>query len=200
MAKKIIFIIICFLLFSFILVKINEREEIYLLPVVQEEQNFEFEYTQNIPIPKDIQDMLDETWKKELLKQEELAKQEEIRQQEEFKSHPIIKENTSRSSQDRTEKQGEYMKFTATGYCPCEKCCGVADGLTASGKIAESNHTVAMPKSYSFGTKIEIKNYGMYVVEDRGGAIKGNKIDIFFDTHEEALTFGKRTVYLKVVE
>jgi len=38
-----------------------------------------------------------------------------------------------------------------------------------------------------------------YTAEDRGGAIKGNKIDVFFDTHKEALNFGRQTaeVYIK---
>lgn len=57
-----------------------------------------------------------------------------------------------------------------------------------------------MPKGYSFGTKIEIKNLGTFVVEDRGGAINGNKLDIYFDTHQEALNWGRRTVYVKVIE
>lgn len=56
-----------------------------------------------------------------------------------------------------------------------------------------------MSSSYSFGTKVEIKGMGTYVVEDRGGAIKGNKIDIYFDSHQEALNFGRRTVYLRVI-
>ena len=49
-----------------------------------------------------------------------------------------------------------------------------------------------------FGTIVEINGIE-YTVEDIGGAIKGNHIDIFFDTHEEALQFGKQKaeVYLK---
>ena len=47
--------------------------------------------------------------------------------------------------------------------------------------------------------KIKIKGMGTYIVQDRGGAIKGNKIDIFFNTHQEALNFGRRTVYIKIL-
>ena len=57
-----------------------------------------------------------------------------------------------------------------------------------------------MSNSYKFGTKVEIQGMGTYVVEDRGGAIKGNRIDIFYSNHKSALDFGKRTVYLKVVQ
>ena len=68
------------------------------------------------------------------------------------------------------------------------------------GTIPQANRTVAMPKGYSYGTKIEIQGMGTYIVEDRGGAIKGNKIDIYFNSHKEALNFGKRTVYLRAVK
>lgn len=106
---------------------------------------------------------------------------------------------TSRGGSTIKDNNG-WIKFTATAYCPCVKCCGKTNGITASGAKATAGRTVAMPKGYSFGTKIEIKGMGTYVVEDRGGAIKGNKIDIFFNTHQEALNFGRKTIYLKVVE
>ena len=41
---------------------------------------------------------------------------------------------------------------------------------------------------------------GIYTVEDRGGAITGNKIDVFFNSHSEALKFGRRNLRIKVVE
>lgn len=109
------------------------------------------------------------------------------------------KKVTSRSSSERTAN-GEYVAFTATAYCPCAQCCGKTNGITASGTKATAGRTVAMSSSYSFGTKVEIQGLGTYVVEDRGGAIQSNRIDIYFDTHQEALNFGRKTVYLKVVK
>ncbi len=93
---------------------------------------------------------------------------------------------------------GTYLgQFVLTGYCPCVICCGKVDGITASGKPATSNHTIAADSRFAFGTQLVI-NGQVYTVEDRGGAIKGNHIDIFFNTHSEALAFGRRTgdVYL----
>ena len=107
-----------------------------------------------------------------------------------------ISRNTATPS---TENDGTYIAFEATGYCPCAKCCDVQTGITASGTRATAGRTVAMSKNYAFGTNIEIKGMGTYVVEDRGGAIQGNRIDIYFDSHQEALNFGRRTVYLKVL-
>ena len=45
-------------------------------------------------------------------------------------------------------------KFKVTGYCPCKKCCGKTDGITASGVLATPDHTIAAPKEYPFGTRI----------------------------------------------
>lgn len=106
---------------------------------------------------------------------------------------------------------GEYR---LTAYCPCSKCCGKygesrpvdADGnlivVTASGKHAKANWTVAADTSIlPFGTRVYINGYE-YEVQDRGGAIKGNKIDIYFDDHQEALNFGVQyaEIFIKVAE
>ena len=98
-----------------------------------------------------------------------------------------------------TTASESWVWSTVTAYCPCMKCCGKTNGITASGKKATANHTIATSSKYKFGTKIEIEGYGVYTVEDRGGAIQGNRIDIYFDTHEEALKFGRRTLKFRVV-
>lgn len=85
----------------------------------------------------------------------------------------------------------ESMDANISFYCPCEKCCGKSDGITASGVKATPNHTIAMDKSVPFGTKVLIGET-VYTVEDRGGAIKGNKIDVFVDNHEKALQLGRQ--------
>lgn len=82
---------------------------------------------------------------------------------------------------------GEY-KLTA--YCACEECCGKTDGITASGVKAVEGVTVAADTTiHPFGTKLFINGHE-YTVQDKGAAIKGNKVDIFFDNHQEALEFG----------
>ena len=97
------------------------------------------------------------------------------------------------------DENGSYSyvgEFTLTGYCPCAICCGKwsnpSNPITASGVTAVAGRTIAADTSrYPFGTKLMI-NGQIYTVEDVGGAIKGNHIDIFFNTHEEALAFGKK--------
>lgn len=88
-----------------------------------------------------------------------------------------------------------------SAYCPCKQCCGrYADGITASGKPAVG-FFVAAPPNVPFGTLLSIPGYneGLPVpVLDRGGAIVGNKLDVFFPTHQEALNWGRQ--YLKIKE
>ena len=97
------------------------------------------------------------------------------------------------------------VKMLVTAYCPCPLCCGPnAAGITASGKLVDYNdgHFVAADPSLHFGTKVIIPGYASSSVEvvDRGGAIKGNHIDVFFPTHEEALQWGKQTLNVIVVD
>lgn len=106
---------------------------------------------------------------------------------------------TTTTTKNSSSNSSGWIAVEATAYCPCISCCGKTNGITASGKKAQANHTIAAPSTYKFGTQIEIKGYGTYVVEDRGGAINGNRIDIFFNTHQEALNWGRRTVYIKVL-
>jgi len=110
------------------------------------------------------------------------------------------KQVTSRgSSLPRTtggNSSGTIYKITA--YCPCSKCCGKATGRTASGTKATPGRTVAASSKYAFGTKLNIGGH-IYTVEDRGGAITGNKIDIFVNSHSEALQWGVRYLPVSVV-
>ena len=73
-------------------------------------------------------------------------------------------------------------------------------GITASGAKATSWYTVAAGKSYPMGTVIYIPsmknkpNGGWFVVQDRGGAITNNKLDIYMNTYNECIKFGRRNI------
>ena len=90
-------------------------------------------------------------------------------------------------------------EYVITAYCHCVKCCGKSDGITASGEKAIEGITVAMDKSIPFGTKIYIDGVGERIVQDRGGAIKGNRIDLYFGSHQEALNFGRQTKQVTIL-
>lgn len=93
-------------------------------------------------------------------------------------------------SEPIVEEEVEPITFKVTAYCPCKKCCGKSDGITATGVKATQGRTIAVdPRYIPYGTEVTI-NGNTYVAEDCGGAIKGNRIDIYFDSHQEALAFG----------
>ncbi len=106
------------------------------------------------------------------------------------------------SSLDRLELIGT---FTATAYCPCVKCCGIWSEdhpsrgedyvqKTRAGTIPEEGRTIAadwdvLPK----GSEVVINGHP-YIVEDTGSTVKGNHVDIFFESHEAACEFGIQQV------
>lgn len=102
----------------------------------------------------------------------------------------------------------ETMRVTA--YCLCRKCCnswavkGVnskGQRITASGHVIRPNDKfVAAPKDVPFGTMLIVPGYANnqpVPVLDRGGAIKGNRLDAYFPSHREALDFGVKNVVVK---
>lgn len=111
---------------------------------------------------------------------------------------------TSRSSSlprtsTATTSTAGATTYKVTAYCPCSKCCGKASGRTASGTTATAGRTVAASGKFAFGTKLNIGGH-IYTVEDRGGAVTGNKIDIFVNTHAEALQWGVRYLPVSVAQ
>lgn len=90
-----------------------------------------------------------------------------------------------------------------TAYCPCERCCGrYSDGITASGhKIRPGDRFVAAPCEYEFGTLIRVPGYnnGRPVpVLDRGRLITGNRFDVFFNSHDNALKWGNQRLEVEI--
>ncbi|MFN4241705.1 MAG: 3D domain-containing protein [Tepidisphaerales bacterium] len=98
-----------------------------------------------------------------------------------------------------------WMEVTA--YCACTHCCGPnAQGITASGRPVSYNRgrfVAADTRLLPFYTKLSIPGYHggeLVPVLDRGGAIKGNKLDVYFDSHETARQWGRRWLPVRVYE
>ena len=91
--------------------------------------------------------------------------------------------------------------FQATAYCGCTKCCGPnAKGITATGTKVTANRTIAVdPNVISLGSRVII-NGQEYVAEDTGSAVKGKIVDIYFNSHSEALKFGRQKVDVKIIK
>lgn len=94
---------------------------------------------------------------------------------------------------------------TITAYCKHKCCCGAsADGITYSGRNVDWGMVAADPRIYPMGTILLIDGFRKpFVVEDIGGMIKGNHLDIFFPDemggHVAALSFGKQERLVKVL-
>lgn len=117
---------------------------------------------------------------------------------------PVIVDNElSKKVEGMTPK---VRLLNTSSYCACEECCGKTDGITASGAKATAWYTVAAGKDYKMGTIIYIPdladkpNGGWFVVEDRGGAISNDKLDIYLPTHSEALQYGRKNLECYIYE
>jgi 3D (Asp-Asp-Asp) domain-containing protein len=115
----------------------------------------------------------------------------------------------------------EIVVMETTAYCACKKCCGWKRkygcclgpavyaggpskgerkkvGITADGSKAKNGTIAADTRRYAFGTIMYVPGYGWGEVHDKGSAIKGNRLDLFFSSHKKALEWGRRTVKVRV--
>jgi len=124
---------------------------------------------------------------------------------------------TTRFKPPRGAKESQRTLLT-TGYCECGKCTNwkrnwrlkpvVASGpskgkrkdvgITATGTRAKPGTIAADTSIYPFGTIMYVPGYGYGRVEDVGSAIKGQHIDLYFNSHQQALNWGKRNRKVKV--
>ncbi len=104
-----------------------------------------------------------------------------------------VQEMSKQAKADFEEKEKSLGLFTVTAYCKCEKCCGKwSDSPTASGTKPTQGRTIAVdPSVIALGEKVTIDGT-TYTAEDTGSAIKGKRIDLYFDSHAEAEAYGKK--------
>ncbi|MFO7841479.1 MAG: 3D domain-containing protein [Fidelibacterota bacterium] len=115
-------------------------------------------------------------------------------------------------------KRPKIVTMQVTAYCACQKCTGwkynwlgrrvyaygpqkgkpKEIGLTASGTKACRGIIAADTDIYPMGTIMFIEGYGFGRVEDRGSAIKGHHIDLFFKSHDRAMEWGNKIMKVKV--
>ena len=96
-------------------------------------------------------------------------------------------------------------EYTVTAYAPLDPaavrgmCYSGDPHITASGKRTDTKRTVAAPRHIPFGTWLFIEGVGLRRVDDRGGKIKGKRIDLCLPTRREALRWGRRKVRVMFV-
>ena len=116
-------------------------------------------------------------------------------------------------------KKPVVREMETTGYCNCGKCCSwkyswfgfgppvyttgrlkgrrKEVGVTASGTDARLGTVAADTSKLPLGTLVFVPGFGWGRVEDRGGAITGDKLDLWFEDHDKALQWGRRKVPVK---
>ncbi len=116
---------------------------------------------------------------------------------------PSAVNESVKSAAPQQRSQWQTVRMRVTAYCACRRCCGkFADGITASGhKIRRGDTFAAADRRYSFGTEMIVAGYNNgkpIKVLDRGGAIRGNKLDVFFNSHRKARKWGVKYIDVKV--
>jgi 3D (Asp-Asp-Asp) domain-containing protein len=120
-------------------------------------------------------------------------------------SQKVMPDRTENSSPISVDKLGSWdvIEMRVTAYCWCKKCCGKhSDGITASGhRIRIGDTFVAADKKYSFGTEMIVPGYNdskPVKVLDRGRVIKGDRLDVFFNSHRRAKLWGVKYLPVKI--
>lgn len=92
-------------------------------------------------------------------------------------------------------------RFKLSWYSPKELGKEKPEQLhTSTGKIPKEGRTIAVdPKLIPYGSIVYIQDYGLYVAEDCGGAIKGNKIDVFTASYNKALSMGHKVAQVWLI-
>ncbi|MGM0867850.1 MAG: ubiquitin-like domain-containing protein [Bacillota bacterium] len=95
---------------------------------------------------------------------------------------------------------GREFYVSSTAYTAS---CNGCSGYTATGINLKSNPNVKViavdPSVIPLGTKVYVEGYGYAVAADTGGAIKGNKIDVFFPSKSDAYRWGRKTIKVKIL-
>lgn len=104
-----------------------------------------------------------------------------------------LKEREEAKTVSRNTERKTAQVFEATAYCSCVRCCGKSDGITKSGVKVHKGTLAVDPKVIPLGSKVYIEGMGWFIAEDTGN-FSGRRVDIYMETHEKALQFGRRNV------
>lgn len=124
---------------------------------------------------------------------------EEPKTEEDIKNETILAKWKAKQVKSWENLPKEPFVINASAYTASADECGNDKGITASGIKVKENRTIACPPQFPFGVELEIEGMGTYTCEDRGGAIKGNHIDIYMQTKKEAFAFGRQNLVAQVV-
>ena len=99
---------------------------------------------------------------------------------------------------------GRTVEMEVTAYAPLDPaavegvCFSGDPRVTASGKRTTPGLTIAAPKTIPFGTWVHLQGIGWRRVDDRGGKIRGNRLDLCVQTRSEAFRWGRRKIRVHI--
>lgn len=109
-------------------------------------------------------------------------------------------ESLMSSSQVSRSGSSRTITMVTTGYCPCSKCNYPYGGQPSYlGYPLKKGIIATDPRVIPMGTRIYVPGYGEGIAADQGGAIKGNRLDLCFSTHQQALNWGIKTVSVTIL-
>ena len=131
----------------------------------------------------------------------------EVEEEQEF-----VELDVAEPEEPQKPKVKSLGEFVLTAYCSCEKCCGkwalnrpldengeqIVYGASGA-RLIEGISVAVDPDVIPYGTELYIDG-NLYLAHDYGGAVKGNHLDVYFATHEEAWNFGKQTAEVFILE
>jgi 3D (Asp-Asp-Asp) domain-containing protein len=111
-----------------------------------------------------------------------------------------ISASPSAATVSRGGTRSKVLTMVATGYDGCYACNYPYYGQPSYIGLPLARGIVAVdPNVIPMGTKLYIEGYGEAIAADQGNAIKGNRIDLYFDTHQQALNWGMKTVKVTIL-
>lgn len=112
----------------------------------------------------------------------------------------VIAISKSRFLASRAGMRLPSLRMIATAYDPGPRSCGPrATGHTAMGLHAGFGIVAVDPRIIPLGTKLYVEGYGFCLAGDTGGAIKGSRIDLGFDSYHQAKSYGRHPVTVYVI-
>jgi len=108
--------------------------------------------------------------------------------------------STVSRSGSSSSQSGKVITMVATAYDGCYECNKPYYGYPSYIGLPLARGIVAVdPRVIPMGTKLYVEGYGNAIAADQGNAIKGNRIDLYFDTHQQALNYGMKTVKVTIL-
>lgn len=184
--------------------------------VVEEETNFAVETKKEDSLLKGKEKVVQQGVNGTVSRTYEVVKENGIEVSRNMMSEKTIKEPTKKivavgtkvmtasvsrgTNSSEAPTGGKEFYVTATAYTAY---CNGCSGITATGVNLKSNPNLKViavdPSVIPLGSKVWVEGYGYAVAGDTGGAIKGNKIDLFMSSKSEAYDFGRKKVRVKIL-